>query len=53
MEYDIYKSLGGNGFGSALFELVQEKYSNQMMQKDLTDKLAGQLNNNNNNKPRG
>ena len=37
MEYDIYKSLGGNGFGSALFELVQEKYSNQMMQKDLTD----------------
>ena len=53
MEYDIYKSLGGNGFGSTLFELVQEKYSSQMMQKDLTDNLAGQLNNNNNNKPRG
>lgn len=56
MEYDIYKSLGGNGFGSTLFELVQEKYSSQMMQKDLTDNLAGQLNSNNqnnNNKPRG
>ncbi len=56
MEHDVYTSLGGNGFGTALFELVKEKYSSQMMQKDLTDNLAGQLNNNNqnnNNKPRG
>ena len=52
MEHDVYTSLGGNGFGTALFELVKEKYSSQMMQKDLTDNLAGQLNNNNN-KPRG
>lgn len=39
-EYDIYKSLGGNGSGTTLFELVREKYSAQMIQKDQVDLLA-------------
>lgn len=33
-EYEIYKSLGGNGLGEQLFALVQEKYSNQITGKD-------------------
>ena len=32
-EYEIYKSLGGNGPGHNLFELVKDKYSFQMIQK--------------------
>lgn len=32
-EYEIYKSLGGNGPGHNLFDLVKEKYSFQMVQK--------------------
>ena len=39
-EYEIYKSLGGNGPGHTLFELVQEKYSAQMMQKYQVDLLS-------------
>lgn len=39
-EYNIYKSLGGNGSGSTLFDLVQEKYSSQMMQMDQVDLLS-------------
>ena len=31
-EYQIYKSLGGNGPGHNLFELVKDKYSFQMIQ---------------------
>lgn len=37
MEYEIYKSLGGNGLGEKLFDLVQEKYSNQLTGKDYLD----------------
>ena len=33
-EYEIYESLGGNGLGKELFNLVQEKYSNQITGKD-------------------
>lgn len=33
-EFEIYKSLGGNGPGETLFSLVQDKYSYQMMQRD-------------------
>ena len=33
-EFEIYKSLGGNGPGETLFDLVQNKYSFQMIQKD-------------------
>ena len=39
-EFEIYKSLGGNGTGTTLFDLVREKYSAQMMQKDQVDLLA-------------
>ena len=36
----MYKSLGGNGLGEELFNLVQDKYSGQMMQKDQIDLLS-------------
>ena len=39
-EYEIYKSLGGNGPGHTLFDLIQEKYSSQMMQKYQVDLLS-------------
>ena len=39
-EYEIYKSLGGNGPGHTLCELVQEKYGAQMMQKYQVDLLS-------------
>lgn len=42
-EYEIYKSLGGNGPGHTLFELVQEKYSGQTALKDSVSSLAKQL----------
>ena len=32
-EYEIYKSLGGNGPGHNLFELVKDKYSAQIVNK--------------------
>lgn len=32
-EYEIYKSLGGNGPGHNLFDLVKEKYSAQIISK--------------------
>ncbi len=38
-EYKIYQSLGGDESGAVLFELVQEKYSSQMMQKDLSSRF--------------
>ena len=38
-EYKIYKQLGGDESGGVLFDLVQEKYSSQMMQKDLSKNL--------------
>ena len=33
--YEIYKSLGGNGVGSMLFQKVEEKYSTQLMSKEI------------------
>lgn len=42
-EYEIYKSLGGNGPGHTLFELVQEKYSSQTVIKDSVNSLTQHL----------
>ena len=39
-DYEIYKSLGGNGPGHTLFELVKDKYSMQMIQKYQVDLLS-------------
>ena len=43
-EYEMYKSLGGNGLGEELFGLVQSKYEGQLMLKDqvgiLTERLG-------------
>ena len=36
-EHSIYQSLGGNGMGDTLFDLVAEKYATQMMAKDSTE----------------
>ena len=36
-EYEIYTSLGGNGLGEKLFELVEGRYSAQLMGKDLSN----------------
>lgn len=38
-EYEIYRSLGGNGYGSTLFELVQDKYNTQLFSRDSVDML--------------
>lgn len=35
-EYVIYESLGGNGYGSTLFDLVKDKYCNQSLTADTT-----------------
>ena len=35
-EYVIYESLGGNGYGSTLFDLVRDKYCNQSLTADTT-----------------
>lgn len=43
LEYKIYKSLGGNGLGEALYNMVQEKYSMQMIQKDQIDLINSNL----------
>ena len=39
-EYQIYKSLGGNGPGHNLFELVKDKYSFQMIQNRMQNIVA-------------
>lgn len=39
-EYFIYKSLGGNGPGHNLFELIKDKYSFQVVQKNQLEQLA-------------
>lgn len=39
-DYEIYKSLGGNGPGHTLFELVKQKYTEQMLQKFQLDLLS-------------
>ncbi len=45
-EYEIYKSLGGNGPGHTLFDLVQEKYSFQIGQNNQIKELQEQVKNN-------
>ena len=35
--YEIYKSLGGNGIGTMLFEKVEEKYTNQLFTEQILD----------------
>ena len=42
-EYEMYKSLGGNGLGEELFGLVQSKYEGQLMMKDQADIIAEKL----------
>ena len=39
-EHSIYSSIGGNGMGDVLFELVSNKYSTQMMAKDSADYMS-------------
>lgn len=39
-EFEIYKSLGGNGTGETLFDLVSSKYESQMMQQDQVTLLS-------------
>lgn len=38
--YEIYRSLGGNGIGSMLFEKVEEKYSMQLVSNEIFDEAA-------------
>ena len=42
-EYEIYKSLGGNGYGSTLFDLVEEKYRNQAFTTDTANAFIDKL----------
>ena len=39
--FEIYKSLGGNGIGTMLFEKVEEKYSTQLISEKIFDAAAG------------
>lgn len=38
--YEIYKSLGGNGIGTMLFEKVEEKYSTQLLSEKIMDAVS-------------
>ena len=44
--YEIYKSLGGNGMGTMLFEKVEEKYSTQLLSEKLIDVVNSKQQNN-------
>lgn len=39
--YEIYKSLGGNGIGTMLFEKVEERYTTQLLSEKLMDAVNG------------
>ena len=41
--YEIYKSLGGNGIGTMLFDKVEEKYNNQLLGEQLIDVMMDKM----------